>query len=115
QFLDAFEKEARKNNVANSFAFLTSVSLQIVAGRELSDEEEQQLISGFNNSMANTPQFALMTARDKQVLTECAVVTGGMMAFLHEQGKQHSDAKMQTDAKGLAIAVLGYFFGVQIR
>src|SRR5262249_43903585 len=30
QFLDAFEKEGRKNNIAYSFAFLTGVSLQIV-------------------------------------------------------------------------------------
>lgn len=114
QFLDAFEKEGRKNNVANAFAFLTSISIQIVAGRELSDLEEQQLISGFNNSMATTPQFVSMTARDKQVITESAVITGGMMAFLHEQGKQHNDTKMQADARQMAKAVIAYFFGVQI-
>lgn len=114
QFLDAFEKEGRKNNIANSFTFLTSISIEIVAGREPTDAEQEQLISGFNNSIAYTPQFVSMTARDKQVLHECAVVSGGMMAFLHTQGKEHNDAKMQADARMMAKAVLGYFFGVQL-
>ena len=114
QFMDAFEKEGRKNNVANAFAFLSVISMQIVTGRELSDPEQEQLIAGFNNTMATTPQFTAMTARDKQILTECAVITAGMMAFLHEQGKQHNDAKMQADARQMAQAVIGYFFGVQV-
>ena len=114
QLLDGFEKEGRKNNLANAFAFLTSISIQIVAGRELTDAEEQQLISGFNKSIAPTPQFVSMTARDKQVLHECAVVSGGMMAFLHAKGKEHNDAKMQADARNMAKAVLGYLFGVQL-
>ena len=88
--------------------------MQIVTDRELTDAEEQQLISGFNNSIARTPQFVSMTARDKQVVHESAVVSGGMMAFLYAQGKQNNDAKMQSDARTMAKAVLGYFFGVQI-
>lgn len=115
QFLDAFEKEGRKNNVANGFAFLASISIQIAVERELTEFEEQQLILGFNNMLAATPQFASMTARDKQVLTESAVITGGMMAFLHVQGKQNNDAKMQSDARQMAKAAIVYFFGVQIR
>lgn len=114
QFLDAFEREGRKNNVANAFAFLASFSLQIAAERELSEAEEQQLISGFNNWLAVTSQFASMTAHDKQVLTESAVITAGMMAFLNEQGKLNKDTKMQADARQLAKAVIAYFFGVQI-
>jgi len=115
QFLDAFEKEGRKNNLANSFAFLTSISIEIVAGRAPSDAEQEQLISGFNSSIAYTPQFVSMTAHDKQVLHECAIVSGGMMAFLHAQGKEHNDPKMQADARTMAKAVLGYFFGVQLQ
>lgn len=114
QLLDGFEKEGRKNNLANAFAFLTSISMEIVTGRELTDAEEQQLISGFNNSIAPTPQFVSMTARDKQVLHECVVVSGGMMAFLYAKGKEHNDAKMQADARTMAKAVLGYLFGVQL-
>lgn len=115
QFLDAFEKEGRKNNVANGFGFLSSVSLQIVTGREQSEIEEQQLIAGFNNTLAASPQFASMSRRDKQLVTEAAVISGGFMAFLHVQGKLNNDAKMQADARQLATAAVAYFFGVQIR
>lgn len=115
QFLDAFEKEGRKNNVANGFGFLSSVSIQVVTGRELSEFEEQQLIAGFNNMLAQTPQFAAMSTHDKQLATEAAVISGGFIAFLHVQGKQTNDAKMQADARQLATAAIAYFFGVQIR
>lgn len=113
-FLDLYEKEARKNNVAYSFAFLVGASLHVVTGRTLSDAEEDQLVSGFNNSIAHTPQFVSMSARDKQVLTESGIITGSMIAFLNAQGKEQNDAKMQADASELAKAVIGYFFGVQL-
>ena len=115
QFLDALEREGRKNNIANSFAFLTSISMQIVLGRDLTDAEEQQLISGFNTSLASSPQFVSMSARDKQVLYESAIIAGGMIAFLHTQGKQNNDAKMQSDARTMAKAVLMSLFGVRIE
>jgi len=115
QFLDALEREGRKNNMANSFAFLTSISMQIILGRDLTDAEEQQLISGFNTSLAYSPQFKSMTARDKQILYETAIIAGGMIAFLHAQGKEHNEAKMQSDARTMAKAVLVSLFGIRIE
>ena len=115
QFLDALEREGRKNNIANSFAFLTSISMQIVLGRDLTDAEEQKLISGFNTSLASSPQFVSMSARDKQVLYESAIIAGGMIAFLHTQGKQNNEAKMQSDARTMAKAVLMSLFGIRIE
>jgi len=115
QYLDAFEKQGRRNNMANGFGFLSSVSIEVVTGRELSEFEEQQVIAGFNNMLASNPQFALMSARDKQIATEASVISGGFIAFLHVQGKQSRDAKMQADARQLATAAIAYFFGVQLR
>lgn len=115
QFLDAFEKAGRKNNVASGFGFLSSVSIEVVTGRALTEVEEQQLNAGFNNMLAATPQFAALSPRDKQIATEAAVISGGFIAFLHVQGKQGSDAKMQADARQLASAAIAYFFGVNIR
>lgn len=115
QSLDTLEKEGRKNNVASAFALLTSVSMQIVLGRELSDPEEKQLTSGFNTSLASSPQFVAMPVRDKQVLYETAAVAGGMMAFLHVQGKQQNDAKLQSDARIMAKAVLANLFGIRVE
>jgi len=115
QSLDTLEKEGRKNNVANAFGLLTSVSMQIVLGRELTDAEEQQLISGFNTALVSSPQFASMPARDRQLLYESAAVAGGMMAFLHVQGKEQNDAKIQSDARTMAKAVLISLFGIKIE
>ena len=115
QFLDAFEKEGRKNNVANGFGFLSSISIQVATGRELTELEEQQLIAGFNNMLAADPRFSSMSAQDKQIMTEASVISGGFIAFLHMQGKQTNDPKMQADARQLATAAIAYFFGVQIR
>src|SRR4030095_775682 len=95
QFLDAFEKEGRKNNVANGFGFLSSISIQVATGRELSDFEEQQLIAGFNNMLAATPRFASMPAQDKQIMTEASVISGGFIAFLHVPRQQANHTEMQ--------------------
>jgi hypothetical protein len=115
QFLDGFEREGRKNNMANSFAFLVGVSLQIVMEREVSEEETDLLIAGLNNWLAVTPQFVSMAMLDKQALSESAIISAGMMAFLYEQGGLNKDARMQSDARQLAKAVIAYFFGVRIK
>ena len=115
QVLDLFETQARPNNIANSFTFLVEISLKIAIGKEVSDPEEELLISGFNNSLANTPQFVSMPARDKQILNECAIITAGMMMFLDEQGKQTHDTQMQTQARDMSRAVIAHFFGVHLQ
>lgn len=115
QLLDAFEKQGRKNNVANGFGYLASISIQVATGRQLKDSEDQQLIANFNNTLAGTPQFSSMSARDKQVVTEASVISAGFIAFLQVQGQQHNDAKMKADARQLADAAIAYFFGVKLR
>jgi hypothetical protein len=115
QFLDAFERSARKNNIASSFAFLAEASLMVATGRELTQTEQQQLISAFNNSLASTPQWLSMSSRDKQVLHETLIVTGGIMVFLHMQGKQNNDAGMQADAQKMAKVYLGSLFGIKLK
>jgi hypothetical protein len=114
QVLDLFETQGRPNNIANSFAFLVEISLKIATGKEVSDPEEELLISGFNNSLANIPQFVSMPARDKQVLNESAIIVAGMMMFLDEQGKQNNDAQMQTQAQEMSNSVIAHFFGVKL-
>jgi len=110
QYLDAFEGQARKNNVANALAFLVGVSLQTISGKEPPDVVVDQLITGFNNGIANTAQFEVMNQHDKQVLYESFVISGGMVAFLHEQ----KDAQMQKQARDMARAVVSHFLGIQV-
>ena len=114
QYLDAFETKARPNNVANSFALLVEASLKIGTGKDVSDPEEALLIAGFNNSLASSPQFVSMSARDKQVVNESAIVSAGMMMFLDQAGRQNNDAQMQSQARQMARAVIASFFGVSI-
>src|ERR1700730_52325 len=98
QFLTDFEKDARKNNVANSLAFMVGVSLMVV-GREISEAEADRLVLAYNNILANIPQFTAMPAQQKQILYECLVITGGSIGFLHAQGIQQKDAAMQLQAR----------------
>jgi hypothetical protein len=115
QFLDSFEKEGRKNNVANGFGYLAIISVQVATGRELKDSEQQQLIASLNNTFAASPQFSSMSARDKQLATEASVISGGLMAFLYTQGQQTNDPKLKADVRQLADAAVAYFFGVRLR
>jgi hypothetical protein len=114
QFLTDFEKDARKNNVANSLAFVVGVSLMVV-GREISEAEADRLVLAYNNILANLPQFNAMPPQQKQILYECLVITGGSIGFLHGQGIQQKDAAMQLQAREMAKAVLKSFAGITVQ
>jgi hypothetical protein len=115
QSLDMLEIEGRKNNVAYAFALLASISMQIVLARPMTNAENKQLVSGFNNALAADAQFASMSARDKQLLYEAATIAGGFMGFLHVQGKQQNDAKAQADIRAAAKNVLAALLGVKVE
>lgn len=115
QFLTAFEKDARKNNVANAFAFAVGVSLEVVSGKELSDADANVLIQNFNSVLGNVPQFNALGPEQKQALYELSVITGGMIGFLHLKGVEAKDAGMQTQARELARMVLKHFLGLDVR
>ena len=114
QFLTDFEKDARKNNVANSLAFVVGVSLMVV-GREISEAEADRLVLAYNNILANIPQFNAMTPQQKQILYECLVITGGSIGFLHGRGIQQKDAAMQLQAREMAKSVLKSFAGITVQ
>ena len=115
QFLNEFEKVGRKNNVANGFGYLAIISVQVATGRELKGIEQQQIIASLNNTFAAAPQFSSTSARDKQLATEAAVISGGLIGLLEAQGQQTNDARMKADARQLANAAVAYFFGVRLR
>ena len=92
-----------------AMTFLLVASLFVLTGKEVSDVESEQMIAAFNDTMGSTPQFVSMSPRDKQILYESAVVTGGMIALLHSQGAEQKDAAMQSDARNMSIAVVKHF------
>jgi hypothetical protein len=109
------EASGRRNNVASAFAVLASISMQIVLARPLTNAENKQLLSGFNNVLAADGQFASMSARDKQLLYESAAIAGGFMGFLHIQSKQQNDTKAQADIRAAAKSVLAAFLGIKVE
>ena len=114
QFLTDFEKDARKNNVANSFAFMVGVSLMVV-GREISEAEADKLVLAYNNILASNPQFNAMPPQQRQILYESLVITGASIGFLHGQGIKQNDAAMQLQAREMAKSVLKSFAGITVN
>src|SRR5262249_51194742 len=70
QTLTVFETKVRKNNLANSFAFIVATSQQIVGKRQVSGEEIASLINYYNNTLASSPQFRNYPDQQKQILNE---------------------------------------------
>jgi hypothetical protein len=112
--LNSFEREARKNNMANAFAFVVGVSLQEVTGRQLTELDSDKLIAYFNSSLVNIPQYNALEPGKKQILYESLVLTGGIIGFLQAKGNELNDAQMQAQAKELSKAVLKQFLGINV-
>lgn len=112
QVLTAFEKGARKNNMANAFAFITAAALQVRNGKEPTNAEENQLIAHFNNALANSPGYYTLNPRQQQMLYESLILTGGIIMFLDSQGKQTNNAQLRTQASEMSKQVLKSYLGI---
>jgi len=106
QFLDDFEKVNRKNNMAAALTFAVRASLRAVYSKELSPAEINQLGWNFNSVLAANPQFIIMPPKEKQVLYEGLIITGGTIAMLQTEGVQQNNLLMQEQARELGQAVL---------
>lgn len=109
--LDAFEKEARKNNVAYALTFLLGASLQIVTGQEIPDQEAEQLAHEVNEALAAAPEFQRLSAKEKQAIYEVCVITGGFMMTLHQLAVEQRDDRLKQQAKDLAQSIVSGFLG----
>jgi uncharacterized protein DUF6683 len=105
-FIDDFEKQNRRNNMAAALTFAVRASLLAVYGRQLSQAEIDQLGWNFNSVLAGTPQFIVMTPNQKQILYESLIITGGTIVELQTEGLQQNNFAMQVQAKELGQAVL---------
>ena len=113
QVLSNFNSAARKNNMANAFAFITGVALQIKTGKEVNEAKTDQLIAYFNNTIAAAPEYYTLTPYKQQVLYESLIITGGIIALLETQGKQTNNQQALTQAKQMSDTVLKTFLGMQ--
>jgi len=98
--MDAFEKEARKNNVAYAIGFMIGASAQVHTGKEISDTVMEKFIYDVNDILAGSPSFRALPGAKKQELYESCILTGAMVAGLA------SNPQTQVDGKALAKQVL---------
>jgi len=115
QALNSFEAEARKNNMANAFAFATAIALQIKTGKNLTETQADQLVIYFNNVLGGTPAFYTTGPRQQQLLYESLIITGNLIALLDSQGKQTNNQQMRTQAKDMSQAVIKQFLGFDAK
>jgi hypothetical protein len=87
--------DGRKNDVADSSAYLVATSLTIVFGKLPSPSHLDQVTRMFNYHLANNPYFVTMTPLDKQKLYESDIISAGFLAVLFQQ----DDLEMQELAK----------------
>ena len=115
QTLAAFESKARKNNLANAFAFITAVALQTKSGKQPATSEINNLIAYFNNTLAANPTYYAIDPRQQQMLYESLIINGGIIAFLDAKGKESNNQQMRTQAEQLSSAILKQFLGIDAR
>jgi hypothetical protein len=109
QVFVAFEKEARKNNVAYALAFMVAASISVSQGVTMTDDQTVDLAASINDILGQTPAFTKAKAADRQKLYETFVTLGGLIMIFDQVGKQ-GDADSAKAAKALAtqaLAMLG--------
>lgn len=103
------DKQLRKNNVATAFGLAIGTSLEIITGKQSSDEADKELIAGINDQLAAAPEFTKLAPKDKQTLSDTLVLTGALLVILHSAGE--SDAAMKDASVSMARTVLTQLTG----
>lgn len=104
--MDAFEKEARKNNLAYAFAMLLGGALQVWTGKEIPDAESEKLAQDLNNLLASDGGLAKLSPAEKQKMYEAFIITGGSILAFWQMGAESNDDTLKNSAKDLAKFVL---------
>jgi len=112
QTLAAFEKSGRKDNMASAFTWISACAFQVRDGKEPSDADEAKLTAYFNNTLAVSPDYALLTPYKKQMLYESLIITGGIMIFLDNQGKETNNPRLRAQAAEMSKQVLKIYLGI---
>ena len=112
QTLAAFEKSGRKDNMASAFTWISACAFQVRDGKEPSDADEAKLTAYFNNTLAASPDYAVLTPYKQQMLYESVIITGGIMIFLDNQGKSTNNTQLRAQAAEMSKQVLKMYLGM---
>ena len=112
QTLAAFEKSGRKDNMASAFSWISACAFQVRDGKEPSDADEAKLTAYFNNTLAASPDYAVLTPYKQQMLYESVIITGGIMIFLDNQGRSTNNPQLRAQAAEMSKQVLKMYLGM---
>jgi hypothetical protein len=107
--LDAFEQQARKNNVAYALAFLIGASMQTLNEKEVSDAESDMLAQAINDELAASPSFKKLKPKQKQLLYETSIVLGALIGGMAAQAAEANDPELKKQAQAMARSALQPF------
>ncbi|HEY3399667.1 MAG TPA: DUF6683 family protein [Geothrix sp.] len=102
------EPSVRKNNLAMALTLLLGSSIQVVANRELSEAESEDLMRTVNDTLAGEEGYRSMSAERRTLAYDTCLITGGLIAALAHNGKE-GDPAQSALAKELAAQTLQTF------
>jgi hypothetical protein len=99
----------RGNNLAVSVAAAYTTSKIVLSGSQMTPQQIQEFIYSVNDQLAQNPQFALISAQDKQDESDKLIFQAAIIAALQEAGRTDPNAKQQS--LDLSRLVLSQFEG----
>lgn len=98
----------RGNNLAVSVAAAYTTSMITLNGSPMTPQQIQEFIYGVNDQLAQNPQFALLSAQQKQDEYDRFIFQAAMIAALQDAGRTNPDAKQQSlDLSRVVLAQFG--------
>ena len=99
----------RRNNLAYALGALLGISLQVAHGVTLGEAEGDALLQSINDALATAPDFQRMSLEARTRLYDTALIAGGLMAGIAQQGQATGNAAMRDQALAMARDALATF------
>ena len=109
--LEAYEKEAPRQDVAHALDYCVGVCRQTARGSDLSSGEVQELSRHALAILLDVPEFQALSDRDRQAMYESLILTGGMVGGLAREAQESERPEALRRAQALARQVLDCFPG----
>jgi hypothetical protein len=93
----------RANNLAVSVSAAYTTSLITLYGSQMNLQQIDEFIFGVNDQLAQSPQFALLSAQEKQDESDRLIFQAAMISALQEAGRTNPEAKRQSQELSLVV------------
>ena len=111
-YLGEYEKVGRRNNVATALTYLLAAGLFVIQdGEELEDKVQDRVVRQLNDLLGAALAFTRLSAQDRQMLYESAVIAGGFTMSFYAAALQSGDSDQVLRAKALAQSLVSQMFG----